>query len=270
MYIEGEPDDVCRHMRRHYSTAWYGARGRVRNSSAHAIENYNTWKSQERKKAEDKETSSESSSSPSGGSDPPPQRRRLEDKEGGRGHHYAGTGKDKSIGEHNDAGGKPQATFELGGVPFVSSRDYTRGEGKRRCTEPHQDDSYGAPNTRSRLGERPSPHARENFKAFEKQISKALNLKAAAVEASSSSGKSKSPAHHEEKREREREHERRGQSSKSQGKKSGDSSKQKDDKSKDDQSSKSHGKKSAGSSKPKNSGSKDDTHGGGRRRERRS
>ena len=107
-YTEGKAKSVCQSMLSHHGTKYYGAPGLVRESSAHAIENYISWKAQAREKAKGKEKSLDCSSSPSGGSNPPPQRRRLEAKEGGRAHSYAGTGKEKSKKEDKDAGGSKE------------------------------------------------------------------------------------------------------------------------------------------------------------------
>ena len=244
-YVGRNPRSRCRSDLSHRGIKYYGAPGRVRESSAHAIENYNAWKSQAYKKAKGEESSSKSSSSPSGGSDPPPQRRRPEDK--------------------------PKPVLRIGKSYFKSSQNYLGNKAKHRCTSRgfppclEDDDDYGASGIRSTLGKSPSPHAVENHEAWQKQAYEALDREAAGEEASTSSGKSKSPAYHEERRERETERERRDQPVKSRGSKSGDGSK-KDSKSKDDQPSKSRGSKSGSSSKKKDSSSKDDAQGGGRRR----
>ena len=239
VYLEEKQNSGCQSVLYHQHHKYYGARGRVRESSPHAIKNYKAWKSKARKKARGEEPSSEPPSSPP----PPPQENKP----------------------------KPKPVLQIGDDHFESWEDYLGTKGKHRCTSrgfppSHDDQDYGAPFTRSRLGQDRSPHSQENYEAWFEQASKALSREAAGEEASSSSGKSKSPAYHGERREREREHERRGQSGKSRGSKPGGSSKQKDSTSKDTQPPKSHKKTSGSSSKPKDNSSKDDTQGGGRRR----
>ena len=249
-YVRRTERIQCQSRLKHLDYEYYGARGRVRESSAHATQNYNAWKSRERKRAKGEETSS---SSDSGQSDPPPQRVRLGDKF------------------------KLNPVLKIGDNHFESSENYLTEAKKRKypCTSrelfrSHDDKDYGAPGTRSRRGRSPSPHSRKNYEAWLKKASKASKKKAAREEAPSSSGKSKSPGYHEERRERDVERERRDQPARSRGSKSGSGSKPKESTSKDGQPPKSQGKKSGSSSKPKESRSRDDTHGGGRRREHRS
>ncbi|KAM0804829.1 hypothetical protein BDR22DRAFT_885496 [Usnea florida] len=296
-YTKGKAKHKCGSMLRHHDERYYGARGRVRNCSQHAIENYEAWKSQQRKEAEGDEDSDEPPLSPPGGSNPPPQRGRLGDT-GGRRHHHAGTGKEKSTREHEDAGENPQSIPEIGGDRFRSSMNYLGDEATNPCTSrgfppSHINDNYGAPGSRRTLGGPPSPHAVENYQAWEAQRHKTLNREAAGEEASSSSGKSKSPGYHEEKRERKAQHERKDPSGKRQGSQSKSSSKAKKSKSEakkpdenresqskssrkpkvsksnDEKTDESRGSQSGGGSKQKDKGSEDNNQGGGRRRKAR-
>ena len=237
-YTEGKAENKCGSSLSHHFTKYYGAPGRARNTSRHAIENYEAWKSQQRKKAKRDEDSLEP---PSGRSDPPPQRDRLGDK-GGRGHHHAETGKGKPSREHEDAGGNPQTTPEPGWEPFVSSDPYVKeGEGKHRCTsrafpQPHVEDNYGAPGSRHPFGGPPSPHAIENYEAYVKS---------------------------QQEREKETKQKRSDPSKKSQESQSKSSSKSKVSKSNDKKPDKSRESQSKSSSKPKGSKNKkpDDSRG---------